>query len=237
MRGLLAGGLFLAGVILPPHLDAQVASVNHPFAPDAVQMTRSFLPIRPLPDTTRAWTMPVGPASRQFPGPNRPFAPRPRFGFGRPSFPRPFFSVVFWSPLLFPYAWDSPWDWDAAQNQPATAPEPQADRALRRQMGRLTREITKLRYYEEFSRQAARATPAPARGAEPPPAPVVEKMLPTIFVYHDGRRFEATDYAIFGNTLWIFGSQTARKIPLAALNLTASQKLNEERGVNFVLPD
>ncbi len=95
----------------------------------------------------------------------------------------------------------------------------------------------KLRYYEEASGEVSRAASVPAPPAAAAPAPEAEKLLPTAFVYRDGRHFEATDYAIFGNALWIFAGQTTRKIPLAALNLAASKKLNDERGVSFALPN
>ncbi len=95
----------------------------------------------------------------------------------------------------------------------------------------------KLRYYEEASNQRSQGLMPWARAIPPHPAPKVEKLLPTVFVFRNGRQFTATDYAIFGNTLWIFGNQTAKQIPLSLLNLAASKKLNDQRGVNFVLPD
>ena len=95
----------------------------------------------------------------------------------------------------------------------------------------------KLRYYQEAANAVSAPVSRRARPAARRPAPVAEKLLPTIFVYRNGREFQVTDYAIFGHTLWVFGERTARKIPLDTLNLQASKKLNNERGVSFVLPD
>ena len=237
MRGLLAIAVLLAGAVSPLRLGAQVASVLHPFAPDATQQVRGSPPLPTLPDTTRAWTLPVGPVGRPLLGSRRPFRPHPRFGFGIPASPHFSFTTVFWSPMFYPYLWDSSGGWDSTQTQQTAPSKREENHALARQMGRLTREITKLRYYEEFSNQGARAEATPAPSAVASPAPFVQKLLPTVFVYRDGRLFQATDFAIFGKALWIFEGQTARKIPLATLDLAASKKLNDERGVRFVLPD
>lgn len=65
------------------------------------------------------------------------------------------------------------------------------------------------------------------------PAP----MLPaTVLVYKDGRTVEVHNYAIIGQTLWNLSEQMARKIPLADLDLDATAKANDDRGVAFKIP-
>lgn len=65
--------------------------------------------------------------------------------------------------------------------------------------------------------------------------------LPAVLVFHDGRREEASSYAIVGGIMyvssnfWSSGSWS-KKIQLGELDLPATLKLNQERGVNFVLP-
>jgi hypothetical protein len=59
---------------------------------------------------------------------------------------------------------------------------------------------------------------------------------PTVLVYRDGQRAEIQNYAIVGQTLWVFSEQRASKVPLAQLDLDATQKANEERGIEFVVP-
>lgn len=64
---------------------------------------------------------------------------------------------------------------------------------------------------------------------------------PAVLVFRDGRREEAANYAIFGGAIyidsnyWTSGAWT-RKIQLGELDLPATLKLNQERGVKFILP-
>jgi len=44
------------------------------------------------------------------------------------------------------------------------------------------------------------------------------------------------NYAIVGQTLWTFAPQRTQKIPLSDLDLAATQKANDERGVDFRVP-
>lgn len=83
------------------------------------------------------------------------------------------------------------------------------------------------------------ATPAHADGpydsadAEPEPeAPQVS----TILVFKDGHQLEVGNYAIVGQTLFDLTPGHARRIELAALDLDATQKQNDNRGVTFQLP-
>jgi hypothetical protein len=47
---------------------------------------------------------------------------------------------------------------------------------------------------------------------------------------------EVQNYALMGSTVWVLGDQTTRKIPLNDLDLDVTQKLNADRGVEFVAP-
>ena len=64
----------------------------------------------------------------------------------------------------------------------------------------------------------------------------VEKPLSTVLVYRDGHQLEVQNYALMGDTVWVLGDQTTRKIPLNDLDLDVTQKLNADRGVEFVAP-
>ena len=74
--------------------------------------------------------------------------------------------------------------------------------------------------------EAPEAKPAPP----PPPAPA------TVLVFRDGHRSEVRDYAIVGTTLYDIGEYTTKKIALADLDLDATTKANDDRGVSFQLP-
>jgi hypothetical protein len=70
---------------------------------------------------------------------------------------------------------------------------------------------------------------------EPSPAEAREQ-IPTVLVYRDGHQQEVSNYAIVGQTLYDIGTFVAHKIPLADLNLKATIKENEDRGVEFAVP-
>lgn len=70
------------------------------------------------------------------------------------------------------------------------------------------------------------------RSSEPasePPQPA------TLLVFRDQHKQEVRNYAIVGPTLWSFGQRT-EKIPLSDLDLTATAKANDERGLTFHIP-
>ena len=87
--------------------------------------------------------------------------------------------------------------------------------------------------YGDHSFNEPRSSPPPQAQAPPAPAPEQE---PTLLVFRDGRKQEIRNYAIVGPMLWDFGAKGTHKIPLSDLDLDTTRKLNDERGVDFVLP-
>jgi len=76
--------------------------------------------------------------------------------------------------------------------------------------------------------------PAPNQAA---PAPVAERIAPAIvLIYKDGHQREVQNYAIMGNYVYDIGSFVAQKIAIAELNVKATLKANDDRGVDFSLP-
>jgi hypothetical protein len=61
-------------------------------------------------------------------------------------------------------------------------------------------------------------------------------LQPTQLVFRDKHTEEVQNYAIVGETLWILNAQRARKIPLTELDIPATKKANDDRGVEFQLP-
>ena len=61
-------------------------------------------------------------------------------------------------------------------------------------------------------------------------------MPPTVLVFRDQHKQEIRNYAIVGQTLWSFGSPRTEKIPLTDLDLAATTKANDDRGLTFRLP-
>jgi len=69
---------------------------------------------------------------------------------------------------------------------------------------------------------------APVAAAPEPEQPA------TVLIYRDGHQAEVRNYAIVGQTLWIFSEERAQKVPLAQLDLDATRKINDARGVEFM---
>ena len=59
---------------------------------------------------------------------------------------------------------------------------------------------------------------------------------PTVLVFRDQHQKEIRNYAIVGQTLWNFTSPRTEKIPLADLDLAATVKANDDRGITFRVP-
>jgi hypothetical protein len=139
------------------------------------------------------------------------FSGRPGYGF-EPVYP-------YWFPAT---------GYETEQPAP-TAAEPEAD-PLAAQVGNLATEVEMLR--EDQALRDSRGAPSaePSMGAE-------EKPPTTVLVYRDGHQVEVRDYAILGKTLWVFSNQMTRRVPLADLDLAATQRVNGDRGVDFVTPD
>ncbi len=68
-----------------------------------------------------------------------------------------------------------------------------------------------------------------------PPAPVAIQPS-TVLVFRDGHTANVVNYAIVGDTLFDFEDDRTRKILLADLDLAATHKANDDRGVDFQIP-
>ncbi len=77
----------------------------------------------------------------------------------------------------------------------------------------------------------ARSAPYGPRNSE-----ITAPSAPTTLVFRDLHKEEIQNYAIVGNTLWNFSAQRTQKIPLSDLDIPATTKINDDRGVNFRVP-
>jgi len=59
---------------------------------------------------------------------------------------------------------------------------------------------------------------------------------PTVLIFKDGHKSDVVNYAIVGDTLFDFGEGRTHKILLADLDLPATHKANDDRGVDFQIP-
>jgi hypothetical protein len=117
--------------------------------------------------------------------------------------------------------------YQVAEQTPAYLAQRNSD--LAREIDQLRDEVERLRE-EQASREQAR------QAALQPRPPVEEKAPTTILVFRDGRRSEIQNYAIVGQTLWVFTERRAHKMPVADLDLEATKNVNDDRDVEFRLP-
>src|SRR5690242_13162202 len=77
------------------------------------------------------------------------------------------------------------------------------------------------------------ASPAQPESASSQP---VQPQEPNVLVFRDGHQLQVQNYAIVGDFLYDFTPGHARKVPLSQLDLPATAKANDERGLDFTLP-
>lgn len=151
----------------------------------------------------------------------RPYSPRyyRHFRFGYPYYGYPYFG----------YYGGGLSDWSDSSNSypeqsyPAYVnPPPDGSSALlatqQQEINRLNDEVANLR----------------AASASPPPQ--AEEVHKTVLVFRDRHVEQIEDYAIVGDTLWVFTNLRTRKVLLAQLDIPATTKVNADRGVDFQLP-
>ena len=115
-----------------------------------------------------------------------------------------------------------PSDTSPAQTYPYAYPpggDYSQDNQTQDQIDRLTGEVNQLR-----SQQSSGQSKTAEIHAE------------TVLVYRDGHTEEVQNYAIVGKTIWIFNKSRARKVAISELDLPATKRDNEDRGIDFVLP-
>ena len=78
-------------------------------------------------------------------------------------------------------------------------------------------------------------TPRAAEYASDPPVPDPPQE-PTLLVFKDGHQLEVGNYAIVGATLFDLTPGHSRRIALVDLDLQATQRQNDDRGVTFQIP-
>ncbi len=109
---------------------------------------------------------------------------------------------------------------------------------MSRQIDELSQEVQRLRQDQEYGQQTAVAVAAPVhvpqQSAE---APKVDAGLPVVLVFFDKKIQEIKNYAVMNEMLVVFDGTRTRKIPLRDVDLAATMKLNDERGVDFQIPN
>jgi hypothetical protein len=181
-----------------------------------------------------------------------PYAGRALNARNRFTYFRPWFRPSLWSNWGYPgYYFGSGYPWSSlsypgfGQDQSSSIwgsggeaeGAPQDDDTLASQVQQLTDEVEAMRQQAGYG-PPPEAMPQQGEYGPRPQGPSVtpETSIPTVFAYRDGHKLEAQNYAIQGQTLWIFGDQITRKVSLADLDLNATKQLNDSRGVEFSVP-
>jgi hypothetical protein len=58
-----------------------------------------------------------------------------------------------------------------------------------------------------------------------------------VFIFHDGTRISTHNYAIAGQTIWVFSETQARKFRLSDLDRAATEQANAVNGIELRLPE
>jgi hypothetical protein len=129
----------------------------------------------------------------------------------------------------YPLWWDSSSSYDYDQDR-------EQEILVANQMNALNLEEQSLREREEWMREREEQD-AYARQSQPRTETPTKPEPATVLVFRDQHQQEITNYAISGSTLWVLTDHVmTKKIPLSDLDLTATAKANEERGVEFQIP-
>ncbi len=88
---------------------------------------------------------------------------------------------------------------------------------------------------EQQLEEVEQAKPGALSAQAEPPIPTRDQPE-TILVFRDGHTQKVKNYAIVGNTLYDYSTGTRHKIDLGDLDVSATQKQNDDRGVDFRLP-
>jgi hypothetical protein len=90
---------------------------------------------------------------------------------------------------------------------------------------------------DDRSRRDERESQAAAaeQVAQPAPTPVADQPS-TVLVFKDGHQLEVQNYAVIGDQLYDLTPGHRRKVPLSELDLIATAKQNDDRGIDFELP-
>lgn len=144
----------------------------------------------------------------------------------------------YWPYAYAGWGWGYPWYYDdnsydnyadGYQSQPAPdyGDAPPADYQSQAEIDRLHEEVAQLR---EQMRAGSNNVPRP-------PAPKEAAPEPTQLVFADKHTEQIENYAIVRQSLWVFDGSRTRKIPLASLDVPAAEKANQDRGVDFEIPN
>ena len=96
---------------------------------------------------------------------------------------------------------------------------------------RLANEVQELREEREYNEAA------PPLALQPRTEAKLQEDLPVVLVFLDKRIQEVKNYAVANEMLVVLEGNRTKKFRLADIDLAATMKLNDERGVDFQVPN
>lgn len=137
----------------------------------------------------------------------------------------------------FGYAgyYDPYWWWDSSSSYNYDE-DREREQALANEMNAQNLDEQRLRERENWDRERERDRDSYAQRPQAREQEHAALAPATVLVFRDQHQQEVRNYAIAGGMLWVLNEQAAKKIPLADLDLAATAKVNDERGVDFQVP-
>ena len=127
----------------------------------------------------------------------------------------------------YPYPYYDDFDYSQQNSQPdydySGGYDDQSGQMAQDQINQLEGEVAELRQQRGSARPSSQAK--------------AEIRASTVLIFRDQPAREVQNYAIVGDTLWVFDAQKSTKIAVASLHIPASIKANEDRGIDFRLPE
>jgi len=166
--------------------------------------------------------------------------PHGEFGHGQhhrnSGFVNPYYGGTYYVPYVYPgYVMDpmvsdsGPYDAVAPEQSSAADSLQQEINSLKTTINDYRQELRRNRPEPELD--SHEVVPAPSQQQQPVP-----DQPKTVLVFKDGHQSMVMNYAIVGSTLYDLSDGHTRKVSLAELDLPATMKQNDERGVEFRVP-
>lgn len=153
-------------------------------------------------------------------------------GFGSPFYGSTYYVPYAYPVYVMPTYDSSAYDTSIENMQPALSERagPDAAEGVRRELESLRSTVRE--YRDEL--RANRVAEQPVPKAEP--AEPAANQPQTVLVFKDGHQAAVGNYAIVGGTLYDLSEGRTKRVALAELDLAATKKQNDDRGVEFRLP-
>lgn len=153
-----------------------------------------------------------------------------RRGFGRSAAYRSY--AGYYSPASNWYGGPL-WDWENSSYDSRDSEYQRYISQTSAEINRLADEVQRLQEEREYVQPA----PPPAPAAQPTTPAAVQQDLPVVVVFLDKHIREVKNYVVANEMLVVLDGTRRTKFPLADIDLAATMKLNDERGVSFDVPN